>query len=70
VDRYEQQSGRQVANALFYYCFGLFKIAVIVQQIYVRYVRGHTQDPRFAQLHQLVAVLAQHADQKLNSGEL
>jgi aminoglycoside phosphotransferase (APT) family kinase protein len=70
VDRYQQQSGRNVADALFYYCFGLFKIAVIIQQIYVRYVRGHTQDPRFAQLHQLVTVLRQQADQKLDSGQL
>jgi hypothetical protein len=30
--------------AAVYYCFGLFKIAGIVQQIYARYVRGHTRD--------------------------
>ena len=33
---------------LFYYAFGLFKTAVIVQQIYYRYVQGFTKDERFA----------------------
>jgi aminoglycoside phosphotransferase (APT) family kinase protein len=70
VDRYQQQSGRAVANALFYYCFGLFKIAVILQQIYARYVRGHTQDARFAQLNQVVAVMSQQADATLQAGKL
>ncbi len=50
VMRYEQLSGRRVDNVVFYYVYGLFKLAVIVQQIYARYKRGHTQDPRFANL--------------------
>jgi hypothetical protein len=29
--------------------FGLFKVAVVLQQIYFRYKRGQTQDDRFAQ---------------------
>ena len=32
------------------YVFGLFKVAVIVQQLYHRYVTGKTSDPRFATL--------------------
>jgi aminoglycoside phosphotransferase (APT) family kinase protein len=70
VARYEQQTGRPVPNALFFYCFGLFKIAVIVQQIYARYVRGHTRDPRFAALGSLVGVLAGQADAAIQSGTL
>jgi aminoglycoside phosphotransferase (APT) family kinase protein len=54
VERYEQASGRAVANPLFYYCFGLYKIAVIIQQIYARFVRGATRDPRFAALGDVV----------------
>lgn len=68
VARYEERTGRPVPNALFYYCFGLFKIAVIVQQIYARYVRGHTSDPRFARLGDLVDVLAWQADSAIRSG--
>jgi aminoglycoside phosphotransferase (APT) family kinase protein len=67
VARYEQQTGRPIPNPLFYYCFGLFKLAVIVQQIYARYVRGHTTDPRFAHLDQLVTLLAHQADRALQS---
>ena len=37
---------------LFCYVCGLFKVAVIAQQIYARYVRGMTQDPRFAGFNQ------------------
>src|SRR5262249_31747217 len=48
VDRYAAQSGRAITDMGFYQSFGLFKIGVIIQQIYARYVRGHTKDPRFA----------------------
>jgi aminoglycoside phosphotransferase (APT) family kinase protein len=70
VERYAEKTGRPVSNALFYYCFGLFKIAVIVQQIYARFVRGHTQDPRFARLDQLIAILARQADVALQTNRL
>ncbi|HOW99078.1 MAG TPA: phosphotransferase family protein, partial [Deltaproteobacteria bacterium] len=34
----------------FYYCFGIFRVAVILQQIYYRYYHGQTRDKRFAML--------------------
>jgi aminoglycoside phosphotransferase (APT) family kinase protein len=70
VARYAEQTGRDVSDAPFYYAFGLYKIAVIVQQIYVRYVRGHTRDARFAHLNGLVAVLAEQADRAIDAGTL
>jgi aminoglycoside phosphotransferase (APT) family kinase protein len=39
-----------VTHIVFYYVYGLYKLAVIVQQIYSRYLQGHSQDPRFAGL--------------------
>ncbi|MFN8357734.1 MAG: phosphotransferase family protein [Spirosomataceae bacterium] len=48
--RYGEKSGRDVSTILYYYVFGLFKNAVVIQQIYGRYKKGLTQDPRFAQL--------------------
>lgn len=48
---YAQKSGRNVDHLVFYYVFGLFKIAVIAQQIYYRYTKGFTTDPRFASLN-------------------
>jgi aminoglycoside phosphotransferase (APT) family kinase protein len=44
TDYYGQQSGFDTSNVLFYYAFGLFKTAVIVQQIYFRYVQGFNKD--------------------------
>jgi aminoglycoside phosphotransferase (APT) family kinase protein len=70
VDRYRQGTGREVANALFYYCFGLFKIGVIVQQIYARFVRGHTRDPRFGRLNIYVAVLSEQAVRSIEQGAI
>lgn len=70
LDRYEAQSGRAVAKPVFYYAFGLYKLAGIVQQIYARFVRGHTQDPRFAGLGGLVSLLANQAERAIESGSL
>jgi aminoglycoside phosphotransferase (APT) family kinase protein len=42
-----------------YHAFGVFKIAVIAQQIYSRYRRGLTQDARFAGLGDVVRVLGE-----------
>ena len=50
AERYARTSGRDLGDVVFYYVYGLYKIAVIVQQIYARYKLGHTQDPRFASL--------------------
>jgi hypothetical protein len=41
-----------------YHAFGLFKIAVIAQQIYARWKAGHARDPRFAALLGAVRLLA------------
>src|SRR4029077_18839256 len=70
VVRYQKKTGRQPANMLFYYCYGLCKIAGIVQQIYARYARGLTRDPRFARLNEWVAVLSQQAGRALETGNV
>lgn len=61
VARYADKSGHDVSGMLFYYCFGIYKLAVIIQQIYARYVRGHTRDARFARLNERIAALCQTA---------
>lgn len=50
MNRYASKTGTEVGDGVFYYVFGLFKIAVIVQQIYYRYKKGLTKDPRFSGL--------------------
>ena len=44
-----------------YYVFGVFKIAAVLQQIYIRYLRGQTQDERFAVFGTRVAALMDKA---------
>jgi aminoglycoside phosphotransferase (APT) family kinase protein len=61
IDRYAVKSGRDVSHISFYYAFGLFKNAVIAQQIYARWKAGHTRDPRFGQLIEAVKALARQA---------
>ena len=67
IERYAESTGRNVTNGLFFYCFGLFKIATIVQQIYARFVRGMTSDPRFTTLGAAVAGLAEGATLAIES---
>jgi aminoglycoside phosphotransferase (APT) family kinase protein len=65
VERYGRLLGREVPDALFYYVYGLFKLGVIVQQIYARYRQGYTQDPRFAGLIGAVAACGRMAERAI-----
>jgi aminoglycoside phosphotransferase (APT) family kinase protein len=58
---YAEKSGRNVDNLVFYYVFGLFKIAVIAQQIYYRFSKGWTTDPRFSNLNKASELCCQLA---------
>lgn len=70
VSRYAERSRRDVSPILFYYVYGLFKIAVIVQQIYFRYHRGFTRDERFARMIRLVHLLSQMAVRAIERGRI
>lgn len=62
VARYGAKSGLAVGDFSFYYCYGLFRLAVIVQQIYYRSYHGQTEDPRFSSLNLWVGALADAAE--------
>jgi aminoglycoside phosphotransferase (APT) family kinase protein len=61
VERYAEKSGRSVKEINFYHTLGLFRIVVIIAQIYIRYLRGQTQDQRFAALGPTVPLTARAA---------
>jgi aminoglycoside phosphotransferase (APT) family kinase protein len=61
LERYAARTGRDLSGVAFYEVFALFKLAVVVQQIFYRYQRGQTDDPRFASLDRRVAWLARLA---------
>ena len=48
IDYYGQRSGLHVDNFDFYEVFGLFRLMVIIQQIYRRFALGQTSNPQFA----------------------
>jgi aminoglycoside phosphotransferase (APT) family kinase protein len=56
-----RQTGRSLRHLPYHEVLGRFKLAVILQQIYARWLRGQTQDPRFAHLDQRVAALLEEA---------
>jgi aminoglycoside phosphotransferase (APT) family kinase protein len=70
ADRYAEKTGRDLSSILFYYVFGLFKTAVVLQQIYYRYKQGLTKDERFAGLIFGVRLLAATADAAIARGTI
>lgn len=61
IERYESKTGRILSHIVFYETFARFKVAVVIQQIYFRYVQGQTQDERFRHFDALVRELTQEA---------
>jgi len=47
VERWSRATGRDASNVVFYYAFALFKLAVVAQQLYKRYVDGLTREERY-----------------------
>ncbi len=70
ADRYAQKSGRDVSNILYFYVFGLFKNSVVIQQIYSRYKKGLTSDPRFADLIFGVKALSKKGALSVEKGKM
>ncbi|HUG04644.1 MAG TPA: phosphotransferase family protein [Steroidobacteraceae bacterium] len=62
VQRYALARAVDAPEFRFYRVFGLFRLAVIVQQIYYRFFHGQTRDPRFAALGPMARVLIARAE--------
>ena len=61
IARYEVKTGCDLSRIVFYETFARFKVAVVIQQIYFRYVRGQTRDERFRNFDGLVRELSREA---------
>ncbi len=61
VERYARRTGFAVSQIAFYETYALFRVAVVLQQIYFRYQRGQTRDERFREFDKRVAGLAEAA---------
>ncbi|KAA3658572.1 MAG: phosphotransferase family protein [Chloroflexi bacterium] len=58
VARYEVVNGRSLTNINFYHALGLFRVSVIIAQIFIRFHRGQTQDKRFAAFGRMIPLMA------------
>lgn len=70
VARYAETTGRDVSNALYYFVYGLFKMAVVLQQIYKRYKSGFSKDPRFGMMIHGVRAFGKTASLALERGRI
>ncbi len=58
---YADKTGYDVSNFKVYMAYGVFRLAVILQQIYYRYYHGQTQNDHFARFKDQVNLLGNHA---------
>jgi len=70
IQYYASKSNLDLSNILFYYVFGLCKVAVIAQQIYKRYRLGFSTDERFSVLNQVVEAAGIKAMESIKSNKI
>jgi len=58
IERYARLTGLDLEGIVWYHVFGVFKLVVILQQIYIRFLRGQTYDQRFSHYDKCVRDLA------------
>ena len=66
IDHYALKTGFSIKDVDWYYAFGAFKLAVIIQQIFVRFLKGQTQDKRFANFGKRIEALINRANGVFN----
>ena len=62
IDYYGKQTNTDMSRFNYFYKFGLFRLAVIVQQIYQRYAQGKTTNPAFKHFGEIAKVLISRAE--------
>ena len=66
IEEYARLTGRDVSRIDYYEILGIFKLAVIVQQIYFRWYRGQTRDERFGRFNLRVRSLVEAAAARID----
>jgi aminoglycoside phosphotransferase (APT) family kinase protein len=61
LERYAERTGRDITHIRYHEVLGLFKLAVILQQIYYRFHKGQTRDERFRAFDRRVSGLIRMA---------
>jgi aminoglycoside phosphotransferase (APT) family kinase protein len=66
VDRYAERSGRDLSRLRWYVAFAAFKLAVILEGVHYRYVRGQTVGEGFERMGEAVAPLVAQGHRTLD----
>ncbi len=66
VHQYCLASNQSIDSYHYYYIYGLFRLAVIIQQIYYRYEKGQTDNPAFKPLGMVRDLILQQALTHIN----
>lgn len=69
VQRYAARSGRDLRDINFYHVLGLYRLVVIIAQIYLRFERGQTKDQRFVAFGPMIQIAAEAAQTLTRAGE-
>lgn len=67
IEAYVARTGRQLSALRYHEILGIFKLAVIVQQIYYRWFKGQTTDERFATFDKRVRSLCEAAYERVEA---
>ena len=67
VKIYQKHTGFSTSNINFYHVLGLFRLVVIIAQIYIRYVKGQTKDDRFKGFSELIPLLIKRTTDIMSS---
>ena len=70
LEFYAARTGADVSGFQFYYVYGIWRLAVVIQQLYRRYHDGATDNPRFAAYHTMTTTLGRLAREKMQTGEI
>lgn len=70
IEYYLEKTGIEIESFDFYRIYGLFRLAVILQQIYYRYFHGQTKDKRFADFGFVVGYIEQLCTRLIEASDL
>lgn len=70
VDRYAETTGRDVSDVAYYWAFGFFKLAVILEGIHARFLQGKTVGEGFETIGERVPPLVMVGTYVLDRGEV
>ena len=70
IEYYAKKRNINIDEFQYFYVFGLFRLSVIVQQIYKRYVLGQTTNPAFKHFGEIAKILILKADKVRHEDEV